>query len=180
MHVDEDAAGGAFGDDAFVGDEIDVLGTDEAGDDFGEGAKLFVGVAGFDGNVEMNAGGAGSFEEGFELQLFELFQKRAGDGDADGEFGAIGRIEIEEEIVGMLEIGVAAGPGIVVDAAEAGEEEKSREVVGGGVVNVLAFFFGGDGNRFEPVRDSFAHIFLEEGLTFDAVGIAAEHQRTVL
>ena len=61
--VNQDAARGTLGDDAFAGDKIRVLGGDAAGDDFREGAELFVGVNGFDGNEDVESGGAGGFQE---------------------------------------------------------------------------------------------------------------------
>ena len=59
--VDQDAAGWAFCDDAFAGDEIRVLGGDAAGDDFRESTELLVGVSGLDGNKDVESGRAGSF-----------------------------------------------------------------------------------------------------------------------
>ena len=154
--VDQDAAGRTFCDDAFTGDEIRVFGGYTAGDDFREGAQLFVGVNGFDGNKDVETGGAGSFEKTFELERFEPFMQRFGDGDDDVELGAIGGIEVEEKIVRMVEIGNRAGPGIVVDAAEAGEKQERSEVIGGGVVNFFAAFFRVDGNGLEPIGETFA------------------------
>jgi len=59
--VDEDATGGTFCDDALAGNEIRMLGGGTTGDDFREGAQLFVGVNGFDGNKDVESGGAGGF-----------------------------------------------------------------------------------------------------------------------
>jgi len=59
--VNQDAARGTFRDGAFAGDEIRMLGGDAAGDDFREGAQLFVGVNGFDGNEDVETGSTGSF-----------------------------------------------------------------------------------------------------------------------
>src|SRR5579859_2545998 len=103
-NVNEDATRGTFCDDAFAGDEIRILGSDAARDDFREGAQLFVGINGLDGNKDVESGGAGSFQKVFELERFEFFVERFGDRDDDTEFGAVGWIEVEEEIIRMGEI----------------------------------------------------------------------------
>src|ERR1051325_2216670 len=77
----------------------------------------------------------------------------------------------------MVEIVVAAGPGIVINAAEAGEKEQRSAIVGGGVLNFLASAFRVDGHRFEPIRNPFMHILLEKCLASDAIGITAQHER---
>ena len=103
--------------------------------------------------------------------------KSSSDGDGDGEIGALRRIEIVKEIIGVIEIGVTAGPRIVVDAAEAGQEEKGSAIVRSGIVNFLASSLRIDGHGFEPIRNTFAHIFLKKGLALDSVGVAAQNQR---
>src|SRR5262249_11881473 len=101
------------------GDKVRMLRGDATGDDFRESAELLVGIDGLDGNEDVETGGAGSFQKTLELQSLKFVVKRLGNGNDDGEFGAIGRIEIEEEIIGMGKIADAARPGIVIDAAEA-------------------------------------------------------------
>src|SRR5258707_11313201 len=101
-----------------------MLGRDAAGDDFRKGAQLLIGVNGFDGNKNVETSGAGGFEKTFELERFEPFVERFGDSDNDAELGAVGGIEVEEKIVRMVEIGNGAGPGIVVNAAEASEKQE--------------------------------------------------------
>ena len=59
--VDEDAAGRTLCDDALARDEIGMLRRYATGDDFREGAELLVGINGFDGNEDVESGGAGSF-----------------------------------------------------------------------------------------------------------------------
>jgi len=124
VDIDENAARRTLGDGALVGDEVGIFGADHAGNDFGEGAELLIGVNGLDGQIEVHAGGTGRFQEDIEFQLAKLFMEGFGDGDDNGEFCVVGGIEIEEEIVGMINVGEAAAPGIVVDAAEAGEIEQ--------------------------------------------------------
>src|SRR5438445_1655717 len=157
-----------------------MFGGYRASDDFREGAQLLVGVHGFDRYVNVNPRCAGSFQEAGHAQCFQLFMKRSSDRDGNGEMGALGRIKIEKEIIGMVEIGVAAGPGIVVDATEAGEEEEGSAIVGCGVVDFFAqASFRIDRNCFEPLRNTLAQIFLKEGLALDSVGIAAKDQRSI-
>ena len=181
VDVDEDAASRALGDGALVGDHIGMLGGDHASDDLGKGAELLIGVERLDGEIEVHAGGAGGFEEDVEFETEEGVVEGLGDSDDDGEIGAIGGVEVEEEVVGMIDVGDAAAPGIVVDAAEAGEIEESGAIIGEGVVNFFAAMLGIDGNGVKPVGEAVdvTEIFLEEGLTFDAVRITAENQRAV-
>src|SRR5882762_5700477 len=98
------------------------------------------------------------------------------DRDDYGEIGALGRVEVEEEVVRMLKIGIAAGPRIVVDATEAGQKQKGSAVAGGRVVYFFSAFFGIEGDGFKPVRYAFAQIFLKESLALDSVRIAAQNQ----
>src|SRR5215470_13941499 len=124
MHVDEDAAHGTLGDATLVSNELGMLAGDQSGHDLSESAKLLVGITRFDRNVDVNAGRTGCLEIRLQLEFVELFQQRLGDSYVHREFGAVRGIEIEEEIVGMLEILIPAGPGVVVDAAEARQKEQ--------------------------------------------------------
>src|SRR5207302_8152791 len=107
---------------------------------------------------------------------FQFFMKRSSDRDYDGESGALGRIEVEEEVVRMLKIGKATGPGIVVEATEAGQKEKGRAIVGGRIVYFFSALFGIEGHGCEPFRDALAQVFLKEGLALYAVRIAAQDE----
>ncbi len=49
--------------------------------------------------------------------------KSLSDSHGHGEIGALGRVEVEEEVVGMLKIGMAAGPRIMVDATEGRQKQ---------------------------------------------------------
>src|SRR2546428_13230021 len=106
--------------------------------------------------------------------------KSASDRDGNGEIGALGRIKIKKEIIGMIEIGVAAGPGIVVDAIEAGEEEEGREIVGcgSGVFFALASFRIA-WNGFDQLRRTLAQIFLIDVLCLVLVGLVALDRRYI-
>jgi len=151
VDVDEDAASGTFGDGAFVRNQIGMLGSDHAGYDLGEGAELLVGINGLDRKIKVHAGGAGSLEKDTELELREFFVESFSDLDDDGEVRAVGGVEVEKEIVGMIDVAVAAAPGIVVDAAEAGEVEKRGAIIGDGVMDYFTAMFRVDGNGSEPV-----------------------------
>src|SRR5580700_4238597 len=114
-----------------------------------------------------------------DLQFLQCSVKRFGDRNHNGEFRAVRWIQIKEEIVGVFEIGGARGPGIVVDATEAGQKEKGSAVVGGGIMDFLPFALGIHGDSFKPFRQAFAYVFLKESLAFDSVRIAAQNQRAV-
>lgn len=180
LHVDENAARGTFGDDALVGDEIRMLGGYGARNDFAEGAKLLVGVNGFDGNVDVEAGGAGCLQKMLQAEGLQLFVESFGDGDDDGKIGAIGGIEVEEKIVRMLGIADAVGPWVVVNAAEAGEKKERGAIASGGVVNLLATLFGVYRNGLEPIGQAFAQILLKKRLALDAAGITAQNEGAIL
>src|ERR1700674_2064170 len=101
------------------------------------------------------------------------------DRDDYGEIGALGRIEVEKDIVRMLKIGIAAGPRVVVDAAEGGQKQKGSAVVGCRVVYFFSAFFGIEGHGCEPLRYPLAQGLLKESLALDSVWIAAQNQRPI-
>src|SRR6266850_961689 len=105
--------------------------------------------------------------------------ERSSDCDYNGEIGALGRIEVEEEIVRMLKIGKAAGPRIVVDATEAGQKQQGSAILGGRVVNFFSALFGIEGHGCEPFRDALAQVFLKKSLALDSVRIAPQNQRPI-
>src|SRR6267143_5663335 len=105
--------------------------------------------------------------------------KRSSDSHDNGEFRAVRRIQVEEEVVRMVKVGIAVGPRVVIDAAEAGQEQQGSAVVGRRVVNYLTTMFGIHRNRLEPLRQTFAQIFLKKSLALDSVGIAAQYQSLI-
>src|SRR5437879_9135776 len=102
--------------------------------------------------------------------------ERSGDCDHNGKIGALGRIEVEEEVVRMLKIGNATGPRIVVDATEPGQKQQGSAIVGGRVVNFFSALFGIERHGCEPFRDALAQVFLKESLALDSVRIAPQNQ----
>src|SRR5258708_37608078 len=98
----------------------------------------------------------------------------SGNRDDHGEIGALGRVKVEEEVVGMLKIGIAAGPGIVVDATEAGQKQKGSAVAGGRVMYFFSAVFGIEGGGFKPLRYAFAQIFLKESPALDSSRLSAQ------
>src|SRR6476661_5368458 len=99
--------------------------------------------------------------------------ERTSNRNRHGKICAFGRIEVEEKIIGMFDVIEAVGPGIVVDATQAGQEKQGGAVVGSGVLNFLAAPFGIDPNGLEPIRDAFMHVFLKKSLAFNSVRVAA-------
>src|SRR5260370_32301181 len=79
----------------------------------------------------------------------------------------------------MIEIGNAVGPRVVIDAAEAGQEEKGRAVAGGRIVNWFPFFFGIDRHGCEPLRPAFAQIFFKKNLAPYSLGVTTQDQSPV-
>jgi len=68
----------------------------------------------------------------------------------------------KKKIVRVVEIGNGAGPGIVVNAAEAGEKQERGEIVGCGVANFLAAFLRSRWETvFEPIGETFAQGLFE-------------------
>ena len=80
----------------------------------------------------------------------------------------------------MIEVIEAAGPRIVVDAAESGQKQKRGAIVRRRVVNLFAALLGFDRHSFKPFRHAFAQIFLKKRLSLDTVGIAAQNQCAIL
>src|SRR5216684_3372764 len=105
--------------------------------------------------------------------------QRSGNGDDHGEIRALGRIEVEEEVIWMIEISNAVGPWIVIDAAEAGQKEKGSAVVGGSVADGLPFSFRINLHGCEPLRHAFPQIFLKESLALDSVRVTPQHQSSI-
>src|SRR6266550_2115899 len=105
--------------------------------------------------------------------------ENSGDRDYNGEIGALRRIEIEEEIVRMLKIGIAAGPRVVVDATEAGQKQQGGPIVGGRVVYFFSAFFGIDEHGCKPLWYPLAQVLLKESLALDSVWAAAQNQRPI-
>src|SRR5947208_6422446 len=62
----------------------------------------------------------------------------------------------------MIEVIEAAGPRIVVDAAESGQKQKRGAIVRRRVVNLFAALLGFDRHSFKPFRHAFAQIFLKK------------------
>src|SRR6266704_1725805 len=156
LDVDENATDRAARDGPFVGYQTRMFGGYRASNDFRESAQLLVGVHRLDWHINVNSRCAGSFQKAGHAQFFQLFMKSSSDRDSNGEIGALGRIKIEKEIIGVVDIGVAAGPGIMVDATEAGQEEEGSAIVRSGVVDFFAQSFRVDRNCFEPLRNTLA------------------------
>ena len=83
LDVNQDAARGAFSDNPFVGYKIRMFAGDGARDDFAESAQLLVGVDGFDRNINVNSGGAGSFQKAGNFELLPAFREEPSNGYAD-------------------------------------------------------------------------------------------------
>ena len=157
-----------------------MFGGNELRENFSEHAQLLEGVDAFDGQIEVKSSGARSLHEYFQSDLREFFVERASNREHAGKFSPFSRVEIEEEIVGMLLVIAAARPGIVVDAAEAGEIEERRKIISDYVLDIFSLSFRRYRNRFNPLGHALRHIFLEKGLTLDPVRITAQHQGPLL
>src|SRR6267143_7273972 len=103
--------------------------------------------------------------------------KRSSDSHDNGEFRAVRGIQVEEEVVRMVKVRIAVGPRVVIDAAEAGQEQQGGAVVGRRVVNYLTTMFGIHRNCFEPVGHALAQVFLKESLALDPVMIPQKTKR---
>src|SRR5437879_9824664 len=103
--------------------------------------------------------------------------ENSSDRDYNGEIGALRRIEVEEEIVRMLKIGIAAGPRVVVDATEAGQKQQGGPIVGGGVVYFFSAFFGIEGHGCKPFWYPLAQVLLKESMALDSVWVGARNHR---
>src|SRR6267378_4133753 len=78
-----------------------------------------------------------------------------------------------------IEIVITIGPRVVVDATQACQEKQGSAVVGGRVVNYLTAMFGIHRNGLEPLRQTFAHVFLKKSLALDSVGVASQDQGAI-
>src|SRR5260221_1400368 len=114
-----------------------------------------------------------------QAQFLQLLLKRLSDGHDQGNLRAIGRVKVEEEVIGVIEICNAVGPRVVVDATKPGQKEKGSAVIGRRVVNHLTAMFGIQRNRLEPIRYSLAQVFLKKSLALYSVGIASQNQSPV-
>src|SRR5215472_8028422 len=89
-----------------------------ARDNFSKRPQLLIGVNRFHRYKDVKSRCAGSFQKTYDPQFFQLFMERSRNRNNHGEIRSIGRVQIEEKIVRMLEVIEPAGPRIVVDAAE--------------------------------------------------------------
>src|SRR5215469_7013058 len=176
LDVDQHAAGGTLRDGSFAGHEIWVLRGNGPRHNLAEGPQLLVGVDGLDRDVQMHSCGAGSLQKTRQAERLQFFLERSSDGYHHREFCTIGRIEIEEKVVGVVEIIQAARPRVLVDTAEPGKKEKGSTIRGGCIVNRFSFFFGFNRRGHKPVRHALAQVLLKKSLALDPVRIATQHQ----
>src|SRR5437016_6849759 len=105
--------------------------------------------------------------------------KRFGNGHNHGKCRAVRWIQIKKEVVRMIEIVITIGQWVVVDATQARQEKQGSAVIGRRVLNYLTAMFGIDGNRLEPLRQTFAHVLLEKSLSLDSVGVSTQNQSPI-
>ncbi len=148
--------------------------------DFRKRAHLLVGVAPLDRQVEVHPGGAGGFYKSAQANLVQFAVQGPRDGDHRRKLGSFGRVQVEEDVVGKIEAVPPAGPGIVVDAAQIGQIQQGRPVVGDVILDFLPALLGINPDRIHPLRHRFARILLKERLPADAVRVAAQDKRPVL
>ena len=105
-----------------------------------------------------------------------------GEGGFDYLFKIVffGRIEIHDQVVGILKVLAAAGPGIHVDAAQVGEVKQSAFVVANDVVDIAVAAFGIDFQGIHEIGGVFRRIFMIKAGFVDAIGKAVEALGAVL
>src|SRR5215470_14697145 len=157
-----------------------MLRGDGAGDNFAKRAQLLVRVKRFHRDEDVKACRAESFQETHNSQFFQLFMQRSRDGNDYREVRAVGRVEIEKEIVRVLKVVKAAGPRIMVNATKARQKEQGSAVARRRVMNLFAAFLGFERYSLEPFGQAFAQILLKKSLSVDSVGIAPQNQCAVL
>ena len=176
--VDEDAvlAGGLAHFGEVKGGLFLLHGEGEGVDELLDGGPV---VGGVDGEDDVEALAAGCFEEGFEAEGLEL---RTDVGGAVGERApgdcGVG-VEVDDDAVGVLEVGVGGAPGVDFQDAHLGE---GGEGFGGGEGDVglgLAGFLVGDVDGGDAGREHVVGVLLEEAGPGGAFGAADEGQGAV-
>ena len=124
LHVNQHAPRGPFGHRPLVGHQVGMLRRYRARNDFSKRPQLLVGVNRLHRNKNVESRRARSFQKAHDPRLFQLFMQRSRNRNYYGKFRAIGRIQVEKEVVGVLQVVQRAGPGIVVNATKPRQEQE--------------------------------------------------------
>ena len=134
---------------------------------------MLVGVAGLDGNVDMQPIAASGLGKSFELQQikFSVDQLR---GFNNAIVAALAGVKINQDKIRILQRTNAAHPGILVNTSQVGEIQQAGVVIGDYKIYGSVIVLGE--NRFfsQPGREALRSLFLEEKLAFNSIGIALE------
>ena len=126
MGVDIDCAARPSANTPFGRYQSALFPVDNRRDSLHKHPSLFITVAGVHRQKNMNARGPGSFGKSSESESLESGEEQPGNFDHNRERHSFRRIEVEEDVVGMILVVVPAGPRIVIDAAEIGEIKEAR------------------------------------------------------
>ena len=87
------------------------------------------------------------------------------------------RIEVDQDVIGVVERFDPAHPRILVDAAEVGQEQQRRAVVRDDEADRFAPVLGVNGFDSQPAGVAFRDVLLEEEVFVNAVRIALQRER---
>ena len=87
----------------------------------------------------------------------------------------LGGVEVDAQLVGMVEVAAAHGPGVPVDDTQVHGPDQVRGVVGHELARVTAAGKG-HGGRLQPLRRAVGNALLKERLALDAVDPALHHR----
>ena len=130
-------------------------------------------VARLQGRHHVDPLAARGLAEGVVAEGLEVVLQLEGEGGHLGEGGALGRVEVEDEVVGLVEVGPPRVDVVQLDGGVVGQPHEAGLVGGDHVVDALALgLVVADALVVEPLGAVPGAVLLEEALAVDAVGEA--------
>jgi hypothetical protein len=125
-----------------------------------------------DGNLDVEPGRAGGLREARQVELVQHHLDHERDRANVIPRIALAGIEVDEHVVGALDVFDPAVPRMQIDAAEVGDPREARPIGHDGEVGCAPTPREDDVHRLEPVRMRARDTLLVEEEPVDAVGVA--------
>ncbi len=167
--VDEHLAG-PLGDVPFHGDIVGIGGDQQPAHPLHQLPDPGVGVDRHDRDVDVEAGGAGGLGVADQTEAIEGHLHQSGHRHHLLPGGPLGRVEVEDGEVRVLDPGQPGQPGMDLDAAHVGQPHQRLGIAGGHEVDGLAPGPGVDGRQGHPVGLVAGRLLLVEEPSLRPVG----------
>jgi hypothetical protein len=161
--VDEDLAA------ALVLHELDgrhvgVDASGSAGDGTRGGRRVLERGSGVDGHEDVDALGPAGLHRPLQAHVGEGLAHEPGSPHGDREVSALGWVEVEHEVGGVVGAGDLHQRGVVLDRSLVGEPEQRPTVVAQGVRHIAFGGLGPQRHRLDPRRRGLRDVLLHERL----------------